>query len=252
MNAAGNLPHIAYKASMRQFGIFGCMLAAVLIAPLQAHGAPLRVLTYHFSLDVHGFDTSQGIASTGNMSYGGSTMSLGRSGTITVNVLSATKDGGLVVEAAEQVDHNDRPLQKIRCAVYEAPPLVVCDQNLVQAGVETEEVDTLLSYVGQQFYDTSRLDDNNHWQYVEPLNDGKSTRTTDFTVTKADGNVLAISVNRVFHSGSGTSTTTGTLRYDSGNTVPLNGHFQTDSNEGGELSGSMLDFNLLSDSLTKH
>lgn len=228
------------------------MLAAALIAPLAAQSAPLRVLTYHFNLDQHGFDTTSGISQYGDMSYGGGTMTGGRSGTITVNVISATKDGGLVVDALEQVDRVSRAQQTMRCAVYEAPPTVVCDQNLVQAGVLTEEVNTLLTYVGQRFYDTSRLDDNNHWQFVEPFNNGKATRTSDFTVTKADGNVLSISVNRVMRRGSSTTTTTGSLRYDSGNTVPLNGHFETNSNEGGELSGSIFDFNLTADSLVKH
>lgn len=192
------------------------------------------------------------ISTQGDMSYGGSTMTAGRSGTITVNVIAATKDGGLVVDAIEQVDRVSRPLQTIRCAVYESPQTVVCDQNLVQDGDETEEVDTLLSYVGQHFYDTARLDDNNHWRFVEPLNDGKASRTTDFTVTQAEGDVLTISVNRVLKMGDGTTTTTGMVRYDSANTVPLNGHFQTNSDAGGELSGSTVDFNLTSDSFAKH
>lgn len=228
------------------------MLAAVLIAPLAAQSAPLRVLTYHFSIDQHGFDTSNSIGSAGNMSYGGSTATGGRTGTITVNVIAATKDGGLVVDAIEQVDRVSRPLQTMRCAVYETPPTVVCDPNLVQAGTLTEEVDKLLTYVGQRFYDTSRLDDNNHWQFVQPINNGKASLTSDFTVTKADGNVLSISVSRVLRLSDATTTTTGTLRYDSGNTVPLNGHFVTDSNGGGELSGSIVDFNLTADSLVKH
>ncbi len=237
---------------MRQILIGGSILALLLALPVAAQSAPLRVVTYHFNIDEHGFMSSTSISTSGDTALGGMTMTGGRSGTITVNVLSATKDGGLVVEAHEQVDRADHPMQAVRCAVYENPDNVVCDQNLEQAGAVTEEIDSLLSYFGRGFYDTSRLDTNNHWQTVQPLNDGKASRTTDFTVTGADGNVVTMNVKRVTRTGNGVTTMAGTLIYDSGMTIPKSGHLVTDSNEGGELGGSLFDFKLLSDSFAKH
>lgn len=236
---------------MRKIGILIPLLVFVFGFPLAARSAPLRVVTYNFKIDEHGFGTSTGMGSTGIITYGGVNVTRGRSGTITLNVIQATRDGGLVVDALEHIDRADRPLQTIRCAVYENPATVVCDQNLVQAGEETEEVDTLLTYLGRGFYDTSRLDDKNHWKTVQSLSEGKSNVSTDFTVSAWQGDLLTIDVNRVYRTGSATTITKGTLKYDSGTTLPISGHFVTDSNEDGELRGSSVDFDLASDSWAK-
>jgi hypothetical protein len=225
--------------------------AAAVPLPALSADAPLREVTYHFSIDMHGFDSETDVATNGITSLGGMTMTGGRSGTLTVDVLAATKDGGLLVEVHENIDRAERPMQPVKCAVYENPDNVVCDQNLVQAGVVTEELDSLLAYFGRGFYDTARLDNNNHWQTVLPFNDGKASRTTDFTVSKADGNVLTIDVNRITREGSGDTMAKGTLIYDSGMTVPVSEHLVTNSNEGGELGGSIFDFKLLKDSFAK-
>jgi hypothetical protein len=177
---------------------------------------------------------------------------LGASGTITVNVLRAANDGGLVVDAIEHVDHADRDQQTIRCAVYGSPQGVFCDQNLVQTGEQTSEVTAVLSYLGRGFYNPALLDSKNHWQTTVEFNDGRGTVTCDYTVMKSEGTSIDISLKRTLVEGPESSITNGTMVYEPSMTIPAKAHLETNGAGGGSGSyGSTVDFELVSDSFAK-
>jgi hypothetical protein len=221
-----------------------------------AQTPPLRVLVYRFSIDEHAFGTYQGsgyVNGHGVSRTATSSATLGASGTITVNVLRAAGDGGLVIDAIEHVDHADRDQQAIRCAVYGSPQGVFCDQNLVAAGEQTNEVTAVLMYMGRGFYNSSLLDAKRHWQTTVEFNDGHGQVTCDYIVTKADGPLVDIALSRVLRDGPYETTTTGTVVYDPSMTIPRNAHLVTTGAGGSsDLHGSTIDFQLLSDSFTKH
>jgi hypothetical protein len=83
------------------------------------------------------------------------------------------------------------------------------------------------------------------------FNDGTGNVTCDYTVTKTEGTLLDIALNRVLREGSSRSMTTGTIVYDPAMTIPTKGHLVTTGAEDG-LRGSIIDFNLVSDSFAKH
>ncbi len=239
---------------MRQLAICVWMVA-IFALPLQAPAAPLRVVVYHYAIDVHGFESSMDSGFTNGHGYAqtsSTTSTNGVSGTITLNVVSVAQDGGLVVDAIEKVDRADRPEQAVRCAVYADPENVICDQNLSQTGEVTGEITALLTYFGRGFYDASRLDDKKHWQTSVSLNQGTGSATSNYTITKDVGGVLTIAVNRVLHLGPRVSTTNGTLQYDPAASLPVKAHLVTDTSSSGDLGGSTIDFQLVSDSFAKH
>ncbi len=239
---------------MRRFAI--CVwIAAILAVPLAAPAAPLRVVVYHYAIDVHGFGSGMDSGFMNGHGYAqisSTTSTNGVSGTITVDVMSAAQDGGLVVDATEKVDRADRAQQAIRCAVYADPENVICDQNLTQTGEVTGEITALLTYFGRGFYDASRLDGKKHWQTTQPLNQGTGSATSNYTVTKDAGGLVTIAVNRVLHLGPKVSTTNGTLQYNPAASLPVKAHLVTDTSSNGDLGGSIVDFQLLSDSFAKH
>jgi hypothetical protein len=235
---------------MRQLALAGCVVVAAIALPVSTIAKPVRVVVYRFSIDQHGFSSSQSSGYTdghGFSRYATTVGTIGASGTITVNVLATPRDGGLLVDAIEQVDRADRAQQPIRCAVYGNPEEVVCDQNLTQTGEVTGEVTALLMYLGRGFYDRSRLDDRNHWQTTQQLNQGMGNATADYTVKQTIGDIVTISVNRVLREGSARSITTGTIDYNPSATLPVKAHLVTDG-DGGGLHGSIIDFQLVSDS----
>lgn len=237
---------------MRQLLLIGWVIAVAASLPLPAQSAPIRVLVYHFDVDAHGFGSSRSIANGGVMDYGTSSVTYGGTGTLTVNVQAATQDGGLVVDVIEHMDRVDRPFQTVRCAIYENPDQVICDQNLAKAGYVTEELQMLLTYLGRGFYNSSRLDAKNHWQTKEDLNGGTGSIVCDYTVTKTDGDVLTISVNRDHHDGPYQKNTSGTLQYDPKMTDFSKAHFVSDVADSGATGGSTVSFDLISDSFASH
>lgn len=247
---------------MRQLAIIG-LVACVFAFPLSARSAPVRVVVYRFAIDQHGFTSAHTTGFTnsgthkfseyghGYSNYTTTTSTLGASGTITVNVVATPPDGGLVVDAIEFVDRADRAQQAIRCAIYANPENVVCDQNLEQVGDVPNEVKALLMYLGRGFYDKSYLDANKHWQTARLLNNGMASVTTDYTVEQTVGDVITLSLNRVLRDGPDHATTTGTIQYDPTMTLPVKAHLVTNGDAGG-LHGSIIDYQLQSDSFTQH
>jgi hypothetical protein len=100
--------------------------------PSAAQAAPIRTLAYHFAIDSRGFGTSAGAGAHGVVSTFQSASTVARSGRLSVDVIQATQDDGLVVDVTETIDRVLRPLQTVRCALYGATNDVICDQNLNQ------------------------------------------------------------------------------------------------------------------------
>ena len=175
--------------------------------------APIRTLVYHYSYDARAFGGNG--AAIGIVSDRG-TGTASRTGEITVNVAAATQDGGLVVDVTQTIDRTPRPLQTIRCAIYGVTTDVVCDQNVPTTREET----VLLSYLGRQFYDASRLDPQGAWQTSPKVNFGTVSIRNTFKATKTDGGIVTIAVDREERNGDFRSTTTGTILYDAAMEVP--------------------------------
>jgi hypothetical protein len=233
---------------MRQL-LIGWAVAIAASLPIPAYTQPIRVLVYHFSVDAHGFWSTRGVANGGVVRFGTGSTTLGGTGTLTVNVDSATRDGGLVVDVTEHMDRVDHNFQTVRCAVYGASGRVICDQNLEKDGDVPAETTMLLTYLGRKFLDPSRLDANDHWQVKQV--DETDTVTADYTVTKMDGDVVTISVDQEERDGPFRSSMTGTLQYDAKLTNLNKAHLVTDAADGGDSGGSIVDFQLVSDSFAK-
>jgi len=232
--------------------VFFALLAALCTAlPCAADDAPLRTVVYHYAIEGHGFGSSPGMGSVGGASstvfensYSGSSS---RTGTITVNVISATGDGGLVVDVKQEIDRQFKPLQTVRCALYGATTDVVCDQHLWIS----PETNALLVYFGRQFFEPTRLDDKGHW-HVSPerINSGFKV-DNDFTVLKADGKIVTIGVDREERAGGFRSTTTGSVVYDAGLDVPDSVDLQSEMAGSRSQGDVQIRLDLVSDSMAK-
>ncbi len=207
--------------------------------------APLRTVVYHYSVDEHGFTGAPSASIYGAVSENGSSGLGGSTGTVRVDVMSATSDGGLVVDITQSIDRDLRPLQTLRCAVYGRTEDVVCDQNLAT----TEAENILLMYFGRYFYEASRVDAGGHWQTSPHFHDSQMAIVNDFTVSKADGNVLTIKVDRVEKGGGYYSKTQGTLVYDTARSVPDSIELATTIQRSGDQGDMDAKLKLLSDSM---
>jgi hypothetical protein len=220
-------------------------LAVILVGRAPAAETPVRILVYHFGYDVRGF-ASNPFMLGGSAFEGGSSGSTGRTGTIEVDVIQATQDGGLVVDLIENVDRQPRPMQTLRCAVYGANSAHTCDRNLDP----TDEEGALLDYVGRFFFDATRLDANQHWQ-TDPHLTKPFQATRDFTVVKTDGGIVTVSLNGREVGGGYQATSTGTIVYDEAMSIPTLVHVNTDINNSGSQGDSVVDLKLVSDSLAR-
>lgn len=231
---------------MKVVSVGACFLFFVLagLPVTRASAAPLRVLVYHYNYSETGFsqDASMG---GGTVSEDSGNGTAGRSGQMTIDVISATQDGGMVVDITQAVDRQLRPDQTLRCAVYGRTLDVVCDQHLI----ESPEEKTLLGFLGRFFYDPSKLDAKGHWQSEPSIRPSKATITNDFTVTKTTGDLLQIEILSSFKDGGVESTGTGTMAYDSAMEVPRSVHLDTRSNGSGTYADFIVDLALVSDSM---
>lgn len=220
------------------------------LSPLVARAdAPVRSVVYHFSYDSRGFSNNP---SMGGGPFGGAVQENGsmgsgsRTGTIRLDVIGATRDGGLVVDVTESIDRALHDLQTDRCAVYGKSQDVVCDQNLH----ETPEETVLLQYVGRFFYNPSNVDANGHWHTTPQVLIYKNMQIdNNYTVTKTDGNVLTVKIDRSEKGVGYRSQTAGTLLYDASLDIPdaikIATNAQHDSGEG----DMNVDLKLLTDSM---
>jgi hypothetical protein len=167
-----------------------------------------------------------------------------------VDIVAAPADGGLVVDATERIDGGTRPLQTVRCAVYENPDRVICDQNLAQLGEVPGEIIDLLTYLGRGFYDPARLDAKNHWSTSADYGGGDHV-FADYTVVNSVANSVTISLKRGLQNGPLDTRESGSIDYEPSLTVPTKIRLANQINEGrGDAEGT-LDLQLVSDSFVK-
>jgi hypothetical protein len=207
--------------------------------------APIRTLVYQYSYDARGFSGES--SAIGGIASDTRRGTASRTGEITVAVEAATSDGGLVIDISQTIDRTPRPLETIRCAIYGVTTEVVCDQNVPTTREET----VLLSYLGRQFYDPSRLDPQGVWHTSPKVNFGKVSIVNTFKATKTDGNIVTISIDREERNGDFRATTTGTVLYDSAMDVPTSVRVATAgarTNGQGDMNVSLT---LISDSMAK-
>lgn len=222
------------------------LILVLALSPLVALAdKPVRTVVYRYSVDEHGFTGAPSASVYGAVSENGSSGLGGSTGTIRADVIRATDDGGLVVDVTQSIDRELRPLQTLRCAVYGRTEDVVCDQNIAP----TEAENILLMYFGRYFYESSRVDAGGHWQTSPHFHDSQMTIVNDFAVSKADGNVLTLKVNRVEKGGGYYSKTQGTLVYDVGLSIPDSIKLATTIQRSGDQGDMNANLKLLSDSM---
>ena len=137
---------------MRRLFVLTALLL-ITTAQTPAPAPPLRHLVYKVTVNFS--DPAQ------NIGYGGISSGLsgtGGDGTITVDVLSAANDGGLVVRADIQYQHEVRPADPVTCAIY-SDGRVICPP----ASVMSTPVNVLLSLLGRYFYDPSAVATDGSW-----------------------------------------------------------------------------------------
>jgi len=233
---------------MKFTAAFLAMSVCTALASPSGNADALRTMVYHYSVNANGFGKVPGTAGVQLLYDNGVGSTSGaRSGQITVTAVQATSEGGLVVDVAETVDRAAKPLQTIRCAIYGASTDVICDQNV---GATIEE-QMLLTFLGRQFLDASRLDAKGHWTAVPRVKSGALYLQNDFTVSNVDGKKATIQVDRQERNGGYRSSTSGTVVYDAGMDVPGSIKLKTRVTVSGGDADVNLDCELLSDSMAK-
>ncbi len=219
----------------------------LLFTPVLARAdAPVRTVVYHFAMDARGFGSAP---SMGGGPYGGAVLensdygSSARSGTIRMDVVKATPDGGLVVDVSEHVDRELKDMQTVRCAVYGRSQSVICDQNLNATAEET----VLLQYVGRFFYDPSRIDPAGRW-HIDPHMTNATIQNT-YTAAKTDGNVITVTIDRSEKAMSYRSHTEGTLLYDAALNIPESIRTATTTQRSSAQGDMNVELKLLTDSM---
>ncbi|GAC1653398.1 MAG: hypothetical protein NVS9B12_03400 [Vulcanimicrobiaceae bacterium] len=179
--------------------------------------APIRHLVYTFSVGIQTsmtvHDSGIGSSGSGVTDYKGG---LSDTGTITVDVIAESADGGLVVAVSEAA-RNSRTSKPATCAVYSWNLSTICSAD---AGLNDEEI-AIVRLVGRNFVSTAMTGPSSHWQVPGNVPDG--SETNDFTVTGSQNGVLSISeqrVDKVRGASSFDATTNGTIAYNVAMTVP--------------------------------
>ncbi len=180
---------------------------------------PIRHLVYKFdvSLDTTSTVHDSGIGGDGPVS-GSTDYRAGQSdeGQITVDVLQAQPDSGLVVQISEQA-RNRRDNVPTMCVVY-GSGAVICDQT---HGALNEEETSLLRFLGRNFVNPATIDAKNHWRYA--ASDSQSQETSDYTLGQSSGDTVPITYQRVLKVAGVNgfnATTDGSLTYNQKMSVP--------------------------------
>lgn len=244
-----------YRAMHRmlRFSISFAAAAALTAGIALADGAPIRHLVYKF--DVR-FTTTSTVHSSGFVgdgpASGTSDLRMGSDddGTITVDVLQVQPDSGLVLRISEQARLR-RSAQPTLCVVY-GTGSTICDQS---HGEMNEEEMTLMRFLGRNFVNTSVMDAKRHWQYASTA--PRATETSNYTLDKADANVMNISYQRqlkVTGAQPFEATTEGSLSYNDLLSMPVSINEDTVTRKNG-MGGNAdkieqkIDLSLASDSM---
>jgi hypothetical protein len=220
------------RATARAVACACALVAAVAFRPAAAVAAdpPLKVLR-HLTFDVSvgidsetqtkvaGFDGAvSGLASDNN----GTT--IGR-GTISVDVVGATTDGGLVVDVSEDAPPRRAPV--VRVGITEKALLYD------PARVVTDEERTLLHFLARAFVGATELAPGTAW--TEDMSAGATRDRTTYTVTSVDVPAKTVALDIVGSSSASgpngfDTRTRGTMTYDTGVLVPSAIEIRTDTN----------------------
>lgn len=214
------------------FGIFLWMLttaqtpspgppASATAPTASAGGKPLRHLEYAFSVHEEGLSEYQfsPISDNGDATgVGGSILSDGGSGTMSIDVLGIAPDGALSVRISESVDGELHPRQAYTCTVYGSTG-VLCPS--VPAPSQAEWI--LLSYLGRQFVDAAPWDAQHHWQRT--AQNAQYSLVEDFTMAD-DSNPKKLVIHedkkmKLHNGGFGTQTEEIVILYDRTLEVPV-------------------------------
>lgn len=205
--------------------LFRFLLLAGVVFPFVAGTAtaqpkPLRHLNYTFDVSIATDKTMEDSGIGGGPVSGMSDYRGGTSdkGTISVDVLQAQPDSGLVMRISETA-RDTRNGVPTMCVVY-GNGNVVCDQS---NGSLNEEEMSLLRLLGRDFVNTALIDSKNHWQYSQSSPD--ASETNDYTIAGKHGSVMDLTFQRVLKvTGGGqpfTATTDGQISYNAELSVPL-------------------------------
>ncbi|HEY1428545.1 MAG TPA: hypothetical protein VGF18_03165, partial [Candidatus Tumulicola sp.] len=180
---------------MRKTAAFTAILSAIAIVGLTGQtppnlpSKPLRSLEYNFQVDYqqNGETHTDAIGTSGS---GVKSMlnGIGRTGTLTADIMGLGGDGGLVIRVSEWLQYQPRASQQFICASY-PDGRVVCPEELQVTDAEN----TILGFLGRGFYDPTLVDAQHQWQrsYSNKYVSAEST----FTITgPPDANPLSIGV----------------------------------------------------------
>ncbi len=237
-------------------GVYGALCCAAIFAfsAQTPASAPLRQLVFNFTVvytttgEVHdsGFSGFGGGGGSGLVTVHGSD---GREGTLTVDILAAANDGGLVVRAQEHTKEiqNDRP--PVTCAIY-GDARVICGDRADLSDAMT----LVLSHLGRNFYDPSIVDDKGRWERRAQYSNF-SVHTTFTMPKKEDAGPSMIYEHREVRSLDGTSSNSDEdvrVDYNIAMSVPaaLSSELTPDS-RGALYTRSKIDMTLAKDSFAK-
>lgn len=206
------------------------LLAVLGLSLLPASADPLRTVVYRYESDAR----LNGGAASGSAA-----------GQIAVAVVQATADGGLVVDVTQTVDRTDRPMQTIRCAIYGRTLDVICDQNVGSTFQET----ALLQYLGRFFYDPAVVQ-HGTWHASPQIKNGEKV-DNQFTITKADGDLLTLSLARREQGVGFINKTDGTVLYNTAFELPVSIRLASSTDGRHGLDDINMSFSLLTDSMAK-
>ncbi len=231
------------------------VVCAALAAPLAATAQtskPLRTLTYDLQMSVGVVRSVQRDAiGTAGSTHGDFAGGAESKGTITVEVIAATTDGGLVADVRENAATRSRPV--VRVAITAAGGLTYDPK---QAHNVTDEEDTLLRWLARGFVGADDRSAGAAWNIDTSA---AGTRAAEhYRVVTADGSLLHLEYKAESKSsglGGGDMTRAGTLVYDAKLAVPESASYkdivhrqQLGSFDTTEMS---VQYKLTSDSLAK-
>ena len=195
--------------------------AASAATPPPAVGKPIRSMTYTF---VYSTQLAQD------------------QGTIYADVMSVTKDGGLIIRFSQPATGpGTQAFGPADCTVY-GDVRVLCQKQGALSMFENE----LAHLLGRNFVNGNAMDEKNHWHLAN--SDASAALVDDFTVTSNDHGILNISEIRDFTSDGVITHHVATITYDMNKTVPTHVHFINSAKDQPTVSMSV-DLTLQSDSM---
>jgi hypothetical protein len=186
-------------------------------------GRPLRSLTYDLQMTVGMVRSIERDAiGTAGSTHGDFAGGTGSRGTITVDVLAATDDHGIVADVRENAEGRSRP--PVRVAITGDGGLTYDPQ---QSHNVTNEEDALLRWLARDFVRQEVRAPGGFWNV--DTSSGRARGAEHYRVLSADGSLLKLDYKAESKSsglGSGDMTRTGTVVYDARMSVPTDAHYK--------------------------